>query len=697
MRGVNLTGTSVFRPRARLIRLLGAELISDEAMAVGELVKNAYDADAETVTVSLRGLLDGEGGVIEIRDDGSGMTVEVLSDAWFQPATTSKRPGGRKRRTPRGRYPLGEKGVGRFAADKLGARLELVSCADGESREVRTWLSWDAFEDEDYLEDVKVQWQRRDPEVFLGTAHGTLLRITELRTRWDAALVERIHSSLGSLVSPTSRTGEFRMILDCPEFPQFDGPIERRLLQAAPYHLAGSVDTRGRLVRDDRAEPVDLRAVAVPAFSGEGGLRVPECGPFAVSLSVWDVDALGDGPARVSRPHRALLKRMNGVSLYRDGFRVAPYGERDNDWLELGQRRGQDPSRRIAPNQIIGTVEITQEGNSQLRDLTNREGLIDTPAFHDLKVLVLAALAVLEDERFARRREAAPPPPPPDADPVLTYLERARGEGTRQASIQAAMSAYTKVRDEAQRREEILLRLAGTGAAARLVMGQLSAVVSSLNRVLPPLDRGHRSVEAHWAAQQVDQIGFQLDALEQILMGGDSGVAPFDLRAAAQDALMTFAPALAALDVNATFEGEGSVLASGQRGAVLQALLHLVENAVLAIGSQPGGGRALSVLVSADPPSVVIRHNGVPVPDDVRGRVFEPFVTTRPGRHGLGLHFVQELVQRSGGMIAVADDGVSFQLRLPDGKSTLPRNGWEPGADGALELAPVASSHNGVR
>src|SRR5436305_12747005 len=120
-------------------------------MAMLELVKNAYDADASTAVVSILPFERSTGGSVEIRDDGSGMSLETILGAWLQPATDYKRRGGRKQRTERGRYPLGEKGVGRFAADKLGAELELVSRTYGDPQETRLRVSWDSFSDDVYL------------------------------------------------------------------------------------------------------------------------------------------------------------------------------------------------------------------------------------------------------------------------------------------------------------------------------------------------------------------------------------------------------------------------------------------------------------------------------------------------------------------------------------------------------------------
>jgi len=118
-------GSITFRPRARILKLIGEELISDDVVAVSELVKNAHDADALLVTGSFRGVT-GPDGEIVVRDDGCGMDRETLLGRWMEPAASSKLRADRNV-TPRGRRVLGEKGVGRFAADKLAGSREMLS------------------------------------------------------------------------------------------------------------------------------------------------------------------------------------------------------------------------------------------------------------------------------------------------------------------------------------------------------------------------------------------------------------------------------------------------------------------------------------------------------------------------------------------------------------------------------------------
>src|ERR1700694_4268550 len=172
-------GSIAFRPRARLLKLIGEELISDEVVAVSELVKNAHDADAVTVTIAFRGV-KGPEGEIQVRDDGMGMNLDTVLGRWMEPAASTKKGKGRQV-TRLGRRVLGEKGVGRFAADKLARHLEAVSRCPARSDEIRVVIDWDQFSDDSLmLDEILNRWEVRPAEAL--KSHGTVLHLTGLRS-----------------------------------------------------------------------------------------------------------------------------------------------------------------------------------------------------------------------------------------------------------------------------------------------------------------------------------------------------------------------------------------------------------------------------------------------------------------------------------------------------------------------------------
>ena len=180
-----------FRPRARILQLLGDELIGSPRLAVFELVKNAYDADAETVRVILNNIERHDASIV-VEDDGDGMTMEIIRDIWLVPGHDHR---ARQRkasiRTRLNRLPLGEKGLGRFAAHKLGNRIEVIARSK-EGPECVVSIDWETLTRHQNLSDAAVQVIARDPVVFVGTRTGTQITISDLRKKvWTRGEVRR--------------------------------------------------------------------------------------------------------------------------------------------------------------------------------------------------------------------------------------------------------------------------------------------------------------------------------------------------------------------------------------------------------------------------------------------------------------------------------------------------------------------------
>jgi signal transduction histidine kinase len=423
------TGTAQLKPRARILRTFGDELISSETVAVIELVKNSYDADATRVLVRFTAPLEVGSGAIDVVDDGHGMSTETVTTVWMEPATLFRVA--ERRSEVHGRRVLGEKGIGRFAASRLADRLLLATRRADAQFETTALFDWSQFDDEEsYLSDIEVLWEETEPQELtpegaLGAlpdgverdGHGTLLHMEGLRTEWDREKVLALHRALSRLISPfaTADGGgpqNFRIALEVPndlrDLSGEIGPVET--LQNPEYLLRGHIAADGsfeftrRIGRDGGDE--ELSDVLKPADR-----RTPTCGPLELELRIWDRDAaalrsIAHERGLGVRDFRSELDEFSGVSIYRDGFRVFPYGERGDDWLELDPRRVNQPTRRISNNQIAGYVSISHEDNPDLRDQTNREGLMQNRAYEDLRDLVIGALQLIEDPRWRRRKEA---------------------------------------------------------------------------------------------------------------------------------------------------------------------------------------------------------------------------------------------------------------------------------------------------
>lgn len=414
------TTTTSFRPRARLLSLLGEQLISDQAVGLIELVKNAYDADATRVDIEFTNLTIPNATRITLRDNGSGMTREDIEQKWLSPAVDHKeRQKKKQQRTQLGRLPIGEKGVGRFAVHQLGHRFQLIS-RTAHSQEVVFQVNWDDFDSGDvYLDDVPVTLLEREPQFFTGHSTGTFLLIEQARTEWTETLVRKVHRALRRLQSPHQQMQDFIITLRCPDYPTYEQISSSDILERAHYILRGCVNEKGWLdyeyrcvhpalpVRHAADDSCNLVAIANKEMASFGA---NSCGPFYVTFYVWDRTQEYLSHSGVAR---ADLDAMAGVSLFRDNLRVLPYGEAGNDWLDLDRERINDPSKRIGNQQIIGFVEVSQSDTPGLRDKTNREGLIDNIAFRDMRALVRAAINVftsqwIKDRPVSDARPRAP-------------------------------------------------------------------------------------------------------------------------------------------------------------------------------------------------------------------------------------------------------------------------------------------------
>lgn len=199
-----------FRTGAAMLARLGSEQLKDEITAVIELVKNAYDADATTVRVELRNTEEGQS--LRIKDNGTGMTEEDLHSKWAFLATENKL---REDRSPQFRRKrLGQKGVGRFAAEKLGHELVLRTRTDDRQRFLQIRFNWDELSGDHELAEYHFPIKYKHPEGF-DPPHGTRLDIRRLRLNWTRNRIEKLRGQLASLIDPETAT-DFKIIFVTP-------------------------------------------------------------------------------------------------------------------------------------------------------------------------------------------------------------------------------------------------------------------------------------------------------------------------------------------------------------------------------------------------------------------------------------------------------------------------------------------------
>ena len=381
-----------FHPRA--FSAFGADLVTNDEVAITELVKNSYDAFATEVTVSIS---DDE---IEIRDNGSGMTRDIIKNAWAVVATPFKQKepfvekGGKVRRVS------GNKGLGRFSAARLGRYVEIQTKSESDSY-IRAFIDWDNLVNAENLSDCSFKMRISEPpDGFEQT--GTVLKISGLHDTWNAEKTQDLKNSLARLISPFEKVNDFRIRLSHKSLRESVFIETPPFIEHPVYLIKGNVSEEGEISWDYNFSPkrkADGRNEkgiipwnkAFKGFSGEHDLRsAPEksyfAGPFSFEIRAWDLDP--ESIADVSdtfdikkREIRRSIAQYNGLSIYRDNILTLPKSDASKDWLGMDIRRVSSIGKRIGTSQIVGLISITTKDNPEIKDTTDREKLVDTEEY----------------------------------------------------------------------------------------------------------------------------------------------------------------------------------------------------------------------------------------------------------------------------------------------------------------------------
>lgn len=372
-----------FRTGAAMPSRLGSQQLKDDYTAIIELVKNAYDADATKVSVDLKAVDNNQR--LRIQDNGSGMTLADLHEKWAWLATENKVREDRSQNFRRRR--LGQKGVGRFAAEKLGSELILRTRTTADKKVHQIRFDWDGLKSEQELSDYTFPISKTSPEGEEPQT-GCRLEIRRLRRIWNRKDVAKLKNQLAQLIDPESTATDFEIYLRTP-WEELNGVLENPLAGAETHRIEFSCDADGNEV------------IRVHGPGGDENRKSrrdpPSFGPVRGRLRYF-----GDGlrPIDRSRGGDPEADWNMGVRIFRDGCRVRPYGEpgSDGDWLEIYRTRYLKGSRfRLRPNYLEGSIHISKDSNPDLRDTTSREGLEVNDAYEELVHFVRDKIAALSD------------------------------------------------------------------------------------------------------------------------------------------------------------------------------------------------------------------------------------------------------------------------------------------------------------
>lgn len=712
------TGKHLIKAKSHILTLLGDELIGSNSLAIFELVKNSYDADAENVTITFVDLNTPTQKII-IEDDGHGMSSPILQEVWLTIGTDFKRGANRKESTKFHRVSFGNKGVGRLAVHKLARNIVLETQTKEELFANRLKIDWKKLiESKEFIQDLEVEIELVEGNLFK-KGHGTRIILSNLTTTyWTKLALKELVRKINNIKNPFSKFSNFNVEVKCNDFYQewlkdIKTPID--ILNDSLYYYDFEIQVResenSEYFDNDIAEyrwsyyfkpptqtNIEKRQVEKIQHDKDvkiiNSLHIGELFKdidgkenYSKYLRNKDLTNIGKITGRffVFNQNSALLnmrfsgqsnavknyiKENCGVKIFRDNIRVYNYGEPFDDWLGLDLAKIQRTGDHFGKKVTIGIVELNlKESINGLIEKTNREGFIDNYEFSKFSLLIKEIYS-----RFEREAEK-------DRDRIEEFLDSIKpvkkvgfGETLKELAlrikekniekeleplIKRVDKDYTEMRD-------IMVNSGLTGLNLGIAFHEVEREMQFINA-----DLNSNKVNIESIKNRVGNLLQILESLSPILKQNKkiASNAKYIVERAAHINTNRFhyhkvifsCPLLTEENPNFDFKGPANLLIS--------ALSNLIDNAIYWTTSKRdliGVYYKPAIYIGTDlktfeKPAIIVADNGDGFALDPEFLI-QPFKTKKEGGMGLGLYFADLVMNMLGGKLIFPD---ASDLEIP--------------------------------
>jgi len=652
---------------------------------------------------------------IEFRDTGSGMSGRDLETV-FLTIGTRNRLIERNRGERPGKPVLGEKGIGRLSVMRLGSRTLVETSVEGEANWNLLDIDWRLFSHDSDADVAMIDIsptkgdRKTDRDI-----HGTRIKVTGLKSDWSFDKVRGIaRDEFSKLTDPFLPKARYPISLRfndrAVEIPRMEKLLfeQAHAVVRASYTLANTgPEFAGRIdyILRKREKSFVLDSTDLVTTTGRSLSTLHSLGPFAVVVYWYNrqaleaVEGIGD--------RRAVQQLVNswsgGLMVFRDGFRVNPYGSPDDDWLDLDRKALASGGYKVNRKQLIGKVDITRAGNPALTDQTNREGFCDseekTALVRLLKHLLEAQFRTFLNQVDNEARAALP----------VTFddlNERVESEDRQiRQSVRTLLERHPEIRTDAELVDALensvervsglmkeanalaesfavgrqqLVSLAGLGLMVEIVAHELNRATKHALSTLAETDA---SDLAPGVAERLDTLKSQLKTLQKRLrildplsQAGRQVKETFDLITLVQDVVASHEAQFdrhgITCSVTTVPPRHADMTVKMVKGMVVQVLENLFSNSVFWLKQQKklekGFKPKIEVVLDTRARELRVTDNGPGIPPDRREEVFQPFVTTKPPGEGkgLGLYISREIASYHNATLVLVDHPAPRKGRL---------------------------------
>lgn len=680
-----------------ILRRLGEELVPDIDQGIIELVKNAYDADATSCEITLDAPMSGKGS-ISIADNGTGMNNSQIRKGWLIIGRSDKSKGALSKKFRR--VPVGDKGLGRLAALRLGNRVTLVTRPEAEpGKQYSLTLDWIKYEQAEVVEDVDLSISQEPTE----RPSGTEIHIEDISVKITRSTVTKLARSLLLLSDPFARFEEkaverepkgaltakkndpgFSASLQTKEFKDLQAKVGHAYFADAEYRihmdLQGDGTAKFQILDwkgDVRHEKLEIDAYNSPPFTFDLWVFLLKKDSFSTKAST-------------KREVQNWLRELGGVHVYEDGIRVPPYGGAENDWLGLNLRRARSPEVRPSTNTSVGRVKVNN-ADGLLVQKTDRIGYVENFSFGELKAACGDALdwaaRILVKERDSRR-EVEKRSKKERAKQATSNLERVLSKTVRpteRRKVDTAIQRYVKETEkeaESLRQELELYRSLATAGMTSAVFAHeigrplklIDNAINALIRLVPEKDKAKAERGVNRIQTSKERLSSFVSIPLRLLSKQKRRTGRVDVNGCIANLVAMLEPVSAYYETTIDLKHHQADLhVSGSEALLEGIILNLILNAFNAFQREgfEQDKREIRISTESDTTSILVRVednaggiDGVAIED-----IWLPGVTTIADGTGFGLTIVRDSVNDLNGS-AFADaltdfGGARFTIALP--------------------------------
>lgn len=657
-----------FKTRARLLSQLGDQLIKTETIALMELVKNSYDADSPDCYVTFDNPDNPESGSITIEDSGDGMDIDILQNAWLEIGTNNKETKKKDNyKTPKfNRHPLGEKGIGRFGVHRLGRRIEIISKTKN-NPECVLRINWDKIDESKYIEDFPiVLYENQSPKYFKDST-GTKIIITKLRNTWDRGTVREIARSINSLNSPFQSNDSFKTKLSINNdwlngILSFD-EIKDKSLYKFELEISGNqiTDFSYDFTPYDELDKVSSRHLSYDDVKDlsrmindkdeEIDISKYKIGNIRIEGNIFDLDniILKLGVTTGKKELKDYLKTNGGIKVFRDNMRIWNYGESDNDWLELDQKRINRPSYKLSNHLVLIAVYLDGEKSTDLIEKTNREGFVENNAYQTFKAACSYAIDKVElfrnqdKEKLRGMYFSQSKKETPVLDSIEEIKEIVKKEIKDEQTSKDMFTKLDRISEDYTRITDSLIKSAGIGLNLISVIHQLDKLIKNIKAQI----RNDNADEV--TIRMVDNLSILIEGYSLLVRNSEAKVQPLNKIIDYAIENTNFRFIVHKIKIVEAYKNK-ELKAYASENYMINALMNLFDNSIWWLGYSKQENSKIYVDIREDGKdyiSVIIADNGPGFGTMSNQELITPFISAKPTGigMGIGLHLTNEIME----------------------------------------------------